>query len=328
MENQEIIKRIQDLAKKYSSTGQDLKSYLDVLLYSDYVGYWDYIHLETLLSLQTPKTDFPDEQIFIIYHQITELYFKLILIELEQINYNGRNILASGEDLGWMPVLDVNLFIEKIKRINRYLSQLISSFDIMIQGMEKDQFLKFRMALLPSSGFQSVQYRMIEVHSCSLINLTHLEINSTNQKLSISKLFKFLYWKIGANDLKTNKKTYTLSQFEKKYEAKLIALANDMKNKNIWEKYKQLSVHDQNNKILVQELKELDANINVNWCLSHYRSAIKYLKNKHSHINATGGTNWQEYLPPKFQKIIFFPDLWTDQEKKNWGKAWVDSIIT
>ena len=42
----------------------------------------------------------------------------------------------------------------------------------MIDGMDKDQFLKFRMALLPSSGFQSVQYRMIELRSTDLGNLT------------------------------------------------------------------------------------------------------------------------------------------------------------
>ena len=65
--------------------GQDLSSYLDGLLQSDYLTYWDYIHLDTLLSLQTPKTAFPDEKIFILYHQITELYFRLILNEIEQI---------------------------------------------------------------------------------------------------------------------------------------------------------------------------------------------------------------------------------------------------
>ena len=326
MENQEILKRIQDLAKKYSSTGQDLKSYLDGLLYSDYVGYWNYIHLETLLSLQNPKTDFPDEQIFILYHQITELYFKLILIELEQINYNGKRVLDTGQDLGWNLELNVDLFIEKLKRINRYFSHLINSFDIMILGMEKDQFLKFRMALLPSSGFQSVQYRMIEIHSSDFINLTQLANKKQNTKSSIADLFPYLYWKVGAIDLKTQKKTYTLTQFEKKYETKLIELSSNMQTRNIWQKYKELSIENQSNKELIKLMKEFDTNININWCLSHYKSAIKYLKNKNSDIHATGGTNWQDYLPPKFQKIIFFPELWTNEEKKNWGKSWVDSI--
>ena len=99
--DKDIRKKIVQLSEKYGATGQDLKSYLDGLLYADYLSYWDYINLDTLLSLQKPKTDFPDENIFITYHQITELYFKLILNELEQISNNGRDVLDSGEDRGW-----------------------------------------------------------------------------------------------------------------------------------------------------------------------------------------------------------------------------------
>ncbi len=80
-----LVEQLKKLQAKYDVMGQDLSSYLDGLLYSDYLTYWDYIHLDTLLSLQTPKTSFRDEKIFIIYHQITELYFNLILWEIEQI---------------------------------------------------------------------------------------------------------------------------------------------------------------------------------------------------------------------------------------------------
>src|SRR5436190_16483450 len=81
-----LIEQLKKLQAKYDFMGQDLSSYLDGLLYSDYLTYWDYIHLDTLLSLQNPKTSFPDEKVFIIYHQITELYFRLILLEIEQIS--------------------------------------------------------------------------------------------------------------------------------------------------------------------------------------------------------------------------------------------------
>ncbi|MEO0404870.1 MAG: tryptophan 2,3-dioxygenase, partial [Bacteroidota bacterium] len=40
-------------------------------------------------------------------------------------------------------------------------------------------------------------------------------------------------------------------------------------------------------------------------------------------IEATGGTNWQKYLPPRFQKRIFFPELLTKEEIDEWGKGWV-----
>ena len=325
MNNDKLIEQINKLSKKYSSTGQDLYSYLEGLLYADYLGYWDYINLDTLLSLQKPKTDFPDENIFIIYHQITELYFKLCLIEIEQINKNGRHVLETGQDLGWKKKITLDLFIEKLERINRYLNHLIESFEIMIRGMNKNEFLKFRMALLPSSGFQSVQYRMIEIRSTHLVNLSGVKKVSSNKT---ELLYNNLYWRTESNKLQDGTKTYTLKQFEKKYNKRLLKLATKMTDKNIWEKYKALSKEDQQNTRLINLLKEYDRNININWKLAHYKSAIKHLKNNNQKIAATGGTNWADYLPPRFQKIIFFPELWTQKEQKNWGKSWVESVTT
>ena len=323
MEDKKLLEKIKLLADKYSATGQDLYSYLDGLLYSDYVGYWNYIKLDTLLSLQKPKTDFPDEQIFIIYHQITELYLKLCLNEIEHINKNGRNVLDTGQDLGWKKSLKLDLFIEKMKRLNRYLNKMIESFDIMIEGMDKEEFLKFRMALLPSSGFQSVQFRMLEIRSTYLQNLS----NESSTKETLNEEYDNLYWKSGANELSTGKKTYTLKQFERKYNERLLKLCNKMSSRNILAKYNELSKKDKANKQLISLLREFDLNVNVNWKLAHYKSAIKHLKNKNKFIDATGGTNWQSYLPPKFQKIIFFPILWSDKEKDEWGKSWVESSI-
>ena len=67
-------------------------------------------------------------------------------------------------------------------------------------------------------------------------------------------------------------------------------------------------------------------NVNVNWPLVHYKSAARYLGNDNSDVPATGGTNWQKYLPPRFQKRIFYPELWSKQETEEWGKAWVEEV--
>ena len=75
-----VVEKLNALAKKYDAMGQDIVSYLDGLLYADYLTYWEYVDLDILLNLQHPKTSFPDEMVFIIYHQITELYFKLTII--------------------------------------------------------------------------------------------------------------------------------------------------------------------------------------------------------------------------------------------------------
>ena len=324
----DIKEKLEKLDKKYASIGQDLPAYLDGLLYANPLHYWDYTYVDTLLSLQHPKTDFPDEQIFIIYHQITELYFKLALLELEQISNNGKKMSDDGRDMGWNDSLSPDFFVERLKRINSYFEVLTSSFGIMVNGMEKEQFLKFRMSLLPSSGFQSAQYRLIEISCSHLINLTDKEQREKLKDASIEEMAQHFYWKDGAIDVKTGKKTLMLENFEKKYMAQFIQRAHQFSDKNLMAKYQQLSVEEQQNEDLIHQLRLLDLNVNVNWPLVHYKSAVRYLSSGKEDIDATGGTNWQKYLPPRFQKRIFFSELWTEEEMNNWGRQWVVKALS
>ncbi|MDB4291963.1 tryptophan 2,3-dioxygenase family protein [Maribacter sp.] len=315
MDNKEHIdSQILKLQEKYKGSGQDLSSYLDGLLYQRYLTYWDYIHLDTLLSIQVPKTHFPDEEIFIMYHQITELYFKLIIHEQKQIVDDKSQ--------------KVKFFIEKARRINSYYETLIASFSIMINGMQREQFLQYRMALLPASGFQSAQYRMIEIYSTPLENLVHHTLREEfSENNSIEELYEHIYWKKGATDKSTGEKTLTLRQFEYRYTPRLVRIAKQVRNNNIYHKFLQLPQEKQDNKELISALKTLDINANVNWPLMHMGSAHRYLGKDKSEIEATGGTNWKEYLPPSFQKVIFFPKLYSNQELNDWGKQWVDHIF-
>lgn len=309
----EIEERLAQLQDKYEAMGQDMTSYLDGLLYADFLTYWDYIHLDTLLSLQNPKTPFPDEEIFIIYHQITELYFKLTLHECKQIA-QALSLTAA-------------VFTTRLKRINQYFDALTQSFEIMIDGMEKEQFLKFRMALLPASGFQSGQYRMIEIYATDFINLIAMDKRGELKNSKIEDQFEYLYWKFGATELSTGKKTLTLKQFEKKYAGTFIELGKANINHNFNAVYKRLKNNLQSTLELEAELRQLDVNVNVNWPLAHYKSAVRYLNREPEEIKATGGTNWQKYLPPRFQKRIFYPDLWSTEEVENWGRGWVNTVI-
>jgi len=52
-------------------------------------------------------------------------------------------------------------------------------------------------------------------------------------------------------------------------------------------------------------------------------AAYRYLSKEKGAVAATGGTNWKKFLPPSFQRIMFFPNLWNTTEKENWGKQWV-----
>ena len=311
----EIQSKLEQLSDKYAALGQDLNSYLDGLLHADVTKYWDYIELDTLLSIQKPKTSYPDEVVFIMYHQITELYFKLTLREFEQI--------------GDKSPIDKVFFVDRVKRINRYFEALVNSFEIMVDGMEQQQFLKFRMSLLPASGFQSAQYRLIEIYSTDFINLVHKDVREQmSGEKDIEKLFEHIYWKEGATEIKTGKKTLTLTQFENRYKEEFIRTGKNCAEKNLWKVYSKLSENDQKDQQVIDILKQHDINVNINWPLAHYKSAVRYLAKDSSDIAATGGTNWQKYLPPRFQKRIFFPKLWSDEEKDSWGKGWVDSVIS
>ena len=306
---------LEKLNIKYAALGENVNSYLEGLLYAEVTTYWDYIQLDTLLTLQKPKTNFPDESVFIMYHQITELYFKLALREFEQIGENQE--------------LSKAFFIARVTRINRYFDALIKSFEIMIEGMDREEFLKFRMSLLPASGFQSAQYREIEIYSTDFFQLVAKDqrVNFSNTD-SISAMFEHIYWKSGATDVTSGKKTLTLTQFEEKYKDAFIALGESCRNKNLWQSYLRLSSEDQADEFVQKALRENDINVNVNWPLAHYKSAVRYLARDTNDIAATGGTNWQKYLPPRFQKRIFYPALWTKEEQENWGKSWVDASLS
>lgn len=309
----EIADRLNKLQEKFAVMGQDINAYLDGLLYADYLTYWDYIHLDTLLSLQSPKTPFPDEEIFIMYHQITELYFKLTLHECKQIAAH--------------PALTSEFFVSRLKRINAYFTALVSSFDIMVEGMDKSQFLKFRMSLLPASGFQSGQYRMIEIYATDLIRLVDKSKRDELRNASVEDQFEYLYWKFGASELATGKQTLTLQQFISKYAAQFLQLAKNTTETNFSALYRKLVNQGEDVKLLEVEMRKMDLLVNVEWPLSHYKSAVKYLERKPEDIAATGGTNWQKYLPPRFQKRIFFPTLWTDEQIEEWGKTWVLNVL-
>ena len=298
-----VNERVKRLESKYNQTNQNINCYLDGLYYSGYLKYWDYIQLETLLSLQRPKTEMHDELIFIVYHQIVELYFKLIIKELE--------VMTRLEE----PCPD--RFLKSLQNINRYYTSLINSMDVMSEGIDQQEFLKFRNALAPASGFQSVQYRMIDFMCTSCKNLvSHDKREELRDTDDLESLYQAIYWKDGGMEA-NGKPSLSVHQFNEAYDELLLETARSYERINIWELYKTSYCRSSNNKLIIDELKKLDHQANVLWPMGHYRSAAKHLVQKN--IQATGGTNWKKYLPPRFQRVIYFPELWTKQEREEWG---------
>lgn len=311
--DEQLAETLQKLKIKFEADGQDLNAYLDGLSHNQYLNYWDYIHLDTLLSLQKPKTNFPDEFIFVVYHQIAELYFKLILFDINQI-------ITESE-------ISQNFLLEKMIRINNYFNQLLISFEHIIGSISRAQFGQFRTSLMPASGFQSSQFREIELNATSIENLLDKDAKGISGEESLVSKFENLYWKKGSIDSKTGHKTLTLIQFEEKYNSYLISVAEKFQEQNLWSVFQKLEQFEIVKPELIEAYKAFDLNMNVHWALIHFKAAAKHLSKKPVDLSSTGGTNWQEYLPPRFQKISFFPNLWTDEDKQNWGKAYIESAL-
>ena len=295
------------LKQKYDSIDQDLGTHLEGLLHSKPINYWDYIHTDSLLNLQIQRTTLPDEMVFIMYHQINELLFKMILWEIEQVARKEQ--------------IDADFFSSKLMRISRYFDMLTSSFNIMREGMSVEQYNKFRTTLTPASGFQSAQYRKIEFASTELINLIDNRFRKTiDRNTSYEHAFDHLYWQAAGKDYETGKKSYLLNAFEDKYKEEFIRFTKFYNTNNLWSKFKELPKKVKSDKDLINAMRHYDNTVNIKWVMAHYNTANHYLSIGGETAEATGGSEWVKYMHPKYQRRIFFPDLWTNQELEDWGK--------
>ena len=114
------------------------------------VTYDGYLLLDRLLDAQQPLSQPPhhDEMLFIIQHQTSELWMKLVIHELEQAIARLR-----GDDLG--PCLKI---LARVKHIQK---QLFEQWAVL-ETLTPSEYMQFRHVLGPASGFQSLQYRIIE----------------------------------------------------------------------------------------------------------------------------------------------------------------------
>jgi len=304
MGKDEILKAIEE---KYEKLGVPLNTMLEGLLWSKPITYWDYIQTDALLGLQIPRTTEKDEMVFIMYHQVNELLFKMILWEIDQISLSKEDV-------------SVEKFSKHLMRISRYFDMLCNSFSVMADGMDVEQYLKFRNTLAPASGFQSAQYRKIEFASTELINLIDARYRDTiDRNSSFKNAFDHLYWQAAGKNHQTGDKSILIKLFEKKYMGDFIDFMEDYNECNLSKKFKQLPEEAQKNKELIKAMRHYDYTVNIKWVLAHYDAAGKYLGGGDKDLEATGGSNWRKYMHPKYQRRIFFPYLWSEDELKNWG---------
>jgi tryptophan 2,3-dioxygenase len=294
------------LDQKFEAINQKTETHLEGLLWSKPITYWDYIQTDALLNLQIQRTTLPDEMVFIMYHQVNELLFKMILWEINQLCDTEK------------PTTD--FFTERLGRISRYFDMLTTSFDIMGDGMEVEQYMKFRNTLTPASGFQSEQYRLVEFASTDLINLIDYRFRATiDRNTPYEHAFEHLYWQAAGKNHETGEKSYLLLAFERKYKANFLREMERYNTINVWQKFKLLPEADQKNPELINAMRHYDHTVNITWVMGHLNAARKYIDSGQGVAEATGGSDWKKYMHPKYQRRIFFPELWSEEELRNWG---------
>ncbi|HEU5140341.1 MAG TPA: tryptophan 2,3-dioxygenase [Bacillales bacterium] len=120
-------------------------------IYTDFrerMTYGEYLQLDRLLSSQTRLSGHHDEMLFIIIHQVSELWMKLILHELREAIHS----IDGGE---------LSTAFKKLARVSNIQEQVIKSWDVL-STLTPSEYMEFRDHLGQASGFQSYQYRMIE----------------------------------------------------------------------------------------------------------------------------------------------------------------------
>jgi tryptophan 2,3-dioxygenase len=125
---------------------------------SEVLYYWDYLHLDYLLNAQHPRSfgqgsATHDEFLFIVVHQTFELWFKQILFELDSV------LEIMGQDP--VPERDLATVLSRLRRIIEIQRLFVAQIDVL-ETMPPLDFFDFRAFLVPASGFQSVQFRLIE----------------------------------------------------------------------------------------------------------------------------------------------------------------------
>jgi tryptophan 2,3-dioxygenase len=253
--------------------------------------YNSYLRVPELLRLQTPQSDPPhhDELLFIIIHQAYELWFHLILHELE----TAMSYMEKGQ------VLRAHHFIRRVVTIQKVLVDQIH----ILETMTPIEFLAFRHRLNPASGFQSVQFREIEF-VCGLKDEKALlyfanrpeEMEKLKRRMDgpdLPRAFHHLLARLG---------------FAMPEEAKLADLAQDEAARNmVRDALVQLYSNPDSNLelyLLAESLVDLDEHLAL-W-RSHHVKVVERIIGKRP---GTGGSEGVGYLLTTLDKRCF-PLLW------------------
>jgi tryptophan 2,3-dioxygenase len=257
---------------------------------SNSLSYSQYLNLDKLLDAQRPLSYQHDEMLFIVIHQVSELWMKLCLHELTAVVDCVRR-----DDLG--PTFKM------LARVSTIQQQLLQSWDVLATITPYD-YSAFRNTLGRSSGFQSLQYRLLEFlignKSADLIEVFRADAPTYEQlerALKAPSLYDEVLRLLSRRGLDVPPEAID-RDFTQPYQAsKQVAAA--------WLSVYHNSVKDWDLYELAERLVDLDYKFQL-WRFTHVKTVERIIGYK----RGTGGTGGVSYLT-KALELKFFPELWT-----------------
>jgi tryptophan 2,3-dioxygenase len=253
------------------------------------LSYGEYLQLEKLLAAQKPQSNQHNEMLFIIVHQVSELWMRLMLHELTAA-------------LGCVRRDDLDPALKMLARISRTQTQLLTVWDVL-STMTPFEYSAFRNELGRSSGFQSVQYRLLEF----LFGNKNAEMVAVHKR--DARAYELLARALSEPSLYDevlrllNRRGYGIPEdhlvrdFSEPYQAsKQVAgawLGVYHNSEQCWDLYE-----------LAERLVDLDHNFQL-WRYHHLKTVERIIGYK----PGTGGTGGVSYLA-KALELRFFPELW------------------
>ena len=272
--------------KDTASIVRDEKAQLD---YSHSMSYGDYLHIDQILSAQHPLSPAHDEMLFIIQHQTSELWMKLMLTEI-------------GAAMADIRADQLPPAFKKLARASRIFEQLVNAWDVLAT-MTPPEYSAIRPYLGPSSGFQSFQYRCIEF-SLGNKNAAMLKVHAHRpERLALVQAYydaPSLYdeaLRLMARRGLPVPASHLQRDFTQPYEASDAVEAAWLTVYREPEKYWDLYQ-------LGEKLTDLEDAFRV-WRFKHVTTVERIIGFK----RGTGGTSGVGYLR-KMLDVVLFPELW------------------
>jgi tryptophan 2,3-dioxygenase len=240
------------------------------------LSYGDYLRLNDLLAQQEPQSGASDELLFITIHQVYELWFKLLLQELERI----RDAMIDGS------LWRARHLFRRVHAVERVLVEQVQ----VLETMTPQDFLEFRSVLAPASGFQSVQFRELEFLSGAkeeaylgrLRNADEAELARLRRRLAEPTLWDAYLTALSQRGLAVSDEEIMDS---------LLAVARDRGSyDDLWELAEDLLTHDETT---------------AHWRMRHVQMVERQIGTK----SGTGGSSGAPYLRGR-TRLQFFPLLW------------------